>query len=195
MGTFSAIRAVNYAVKWAGTYNPRFRQYEISSSRMTNAEYGGAGGDCTNFVSQCLLMGGWTMIRGSVLSSRRDLTVWYYDETANYYGQPCSRSWTDAATFALFAYNCGRMKSIYKDQGLKEVRKELQPGDIIQFRHGVDTYETYHSSIITHVDKDPDKTRLHQHGSKATRLLDEWFCRQYRETHMFVWRPNATFSD
>lgn len=46
---FSRELAVEYAQKWAYSYNPEFYNF-------TNL-----GGDCTNFVSQCLYYGGYKM--------------------------------------------------------------------------------------------------------------------------------------
>ena len=42
-------RAVNYAKRWAYERNPRYY------------DYSGIGGDCTNFVSQCLYAGSGVM--------------------------------------------------------------------------------------------------------------------------------------
>lgn len=53
--TYNATMAVSYAIAWCGSRNPDYYDY-------TNT-----GGDCVNFVSQCLAAGG-AESRGSRLS-------------------------------------------------------------------------------------------------------------------------------
>ena len=48
---YTRLAAVNYAVRWALSRNPAFENFSGQ----------GHGGDCTNFISQCLYAGGWTM--------------------------------------------------------------------------------------------------------------------------------------
>ena len=45
-GTYNSTNAINYAYKYWNSYNPSYRNYNS------------VGGDCANFVSQCLLAGG-----------------------------------------------------------------------------------------------------------------------------------------
>lgn len=58
-GTYRRERAVEYARRWAFARNPLF------------SDYTGIGGDCTNFVSQCLYAGGCQMNFTPVFG-------WYY---------------------------------------------------------------------------------------------------------------------
>lgn len=63
-GSYDRYAARNYARAYAENPNPEYRDF-------TNS-----GGDCTNFVSQALLAGGWTEIgKYSYTSSY----AWYYD--------------------------------------------------------------------------------------------------------------------
>ena len=70
-GTYRRERAVEYARRWAFARNPLF------------SDYTGIGGDCTNFVSQCLYAGGCQMNFTPVFG-------WYYispeDRTASFSG-------------------------------------------------------------------------------------------------------------
>ena len=53
MYRFDRAAAAAYAVAWANHRNPLFPDFSGNQ---------GGGGDCTNFVSQCMLAGGWPMI-------------------------------------------------------------------------------------------------------------------------------------
>jgi hypothetical protein len=70
MPIYNRFMAVQYALKWAFNRNPAFPDYSAQ----------GGGGDCTNFVSQALLAGGWTMFKGIL----RDPREWWSD-LANQY--------------------------------------------------------------------------------------------------------------
>lgn len=85
-------KVVNYATKWAKSYNPAYRKY---------------GNDCTNFVSQALYAGGWKHVNG------------YYKSDAKWYGNSSFTSWTwsGAENFYRFARNeskrASRLGSVY----------------------------------------------------------------------------------
>ena len=65
MQFFNRQRAVEYALRWALGRNPMFPDYSGH----------GHGGDCTNFVSQAMLAGGWTTVTGW----RADRTAWWFE--------------------------------------------------------------------------------------------------------------------
>jgi hypothetical protein len=60
LGEYDRQNAVDYAHKWAYSRNPAYYDYE------------NLGGDCTNFVSQCVYAGARVMIYG--------VCGWYYSD-------------------------------------------------------------------------------------------------------------------
>lgn len=111
--------AVAYAQKWALSSNPKFYHF------------GGIGGDCTNFISQCLLAGGGKM-------NFDKYSGWYYVDVNNR-----SPSWTSVASLQNFLLNnkgIGPFASIQNIQNLQE-------GDLIQLRQNPTHFN--HTLIIT----------------------------------------------
>ena len=115
-------KAVAYARKWALNKNPEF------------GYFGGIGGDCTNFISQCLFAGGGVM-------SYNYLKGWYFNSMSDR-----SPSWTSVAylqSFLLRSYIAeGPVAQIVKLQDLEE-------GDIIQLRQNKSHFN--HSVIVSKV--------------------------------------------
>lgn len=112
-------RAVSYALKWAYSRNPRFYDFED------------IGGDCTNFVSQCLYAG------CGVMNYSGD-DGWYYINTNDR-----SPSWTSVEYLNRFLLtNTGT--GVYGE--LSEL-SALLPGDVIQLRNY--SGRLYHSMIVS----------------------------------------------
>ena len=119
-------RAVNYAETWALRRNPLF------------LNFAGRGGDCTNFMSQCLLAGSCTM----------DFTPdfgWYYVST-----EDRAPAWTSVAFFYDFITEQPAFAN--ENAGIgpfgREVRaREIEIGDFIQLADEEGDY--YHTLIIT----------------------------------------------
>ena len=119
-------RAVTYAETWALRRNPLF------------LNFGGRGGDCTNFTSQCLLAGSCTM----------DFTPdfgWYYISSNDR-----APAWTSVAFF----YDFITQQPVFAQQNAgigpfgREVRaRELELGDFIQLAD--EEGDFYHTLIIT----------------------------------------------
>jgi hypothetical protein len=115
-------RAVEYAHIWALKRNPRYLDFD----KM--------GGDCTNFISQCLLAGGLPM-------NYRKNFGWYYNS-------PYDRapSWTSVQY--LYNFLTGN-----KEVGPKAVEipmGEVEIGDVIQLSFGGDIYS--HSLLVVDVE-------------------------------------------
>ena len=113
--------AVSYALKWAYSRNPRFYDFED------------IGGDCTNFVSQCLYAGSGVMNFSSE-------NGWYYIDTNNR-----SPSWTGVEflrTFLLTNEGTG----VYGEQS---ELSGLLPGDVIQLRNSAG--RLYHTMIVSFI--------------------------------------------
>ena len=67
---YDKAKAIEYAKKWAYSRNPKFYDYE------------NLGGDCTNFISQCIYAGTNTM-------NYSNINGWYYNNA-----NAKSPSWT-----------------------------------------------------------------------------------------------------
>jgi hypothetical protein len=126
-------RAVQYANQYALTPNPSYRFF---------ASHGEGGGDCTNFVSQCLLAGGAPMAFDSV-------RPWWYNKkkTTNNRDDLWSNSWSVANSL----YWCLKVRAKNNMHGLKGTEVEdmslLELGDIIQYENLKGNI--YHSAIVT----------------------------------------------
>lgn len=122
MTNYDRLAAINYAQKWALGHNPEF--YHFS----------GIGGDCSNFVSQCLLAGGGKM-------NYDKIGGWYYIDLNHR-----SPSWTSVEQLKRFLISnnkpgpFGEMRAI----------NHLEIGDIIQLRQNPERFN--HSVIITKID-------------------------------------------
>ena len=111
--------AVVYAQTWALSRNPRFYDF-------TNI-----GGDCTNFISQCLYAG------SNVMNFKKPLG-WFYISASNR-----SASWTGVN----YLYNF-LLKNNEKGVFAEEVElSEIELGDIIQL--GKTNIGFYHSLLVT----------------------------------------------
>ncbi|MDQ0287153.1 hypothetical protein J2Z49_002272 [Desulfofundulus luciae] len=129
-GIFDREGAARYADKYAGLawgagnnhkYNPRYR------------DLNGNGGDCTNFVSQCL---------GDQEGGRLPMDgTWYYRYDRN--GGSGSRAWVQTEAFASWLLYSGHARRIARgtfpelnQPGVKFPRgavRELQKGDVIGY--------------------------------------------------------------
>lgn len=112
--------AVNYALKWALDRNPTYYNYDK------------IGGDCTNFISQCLYAGNGQM------NYRKN--GWYYSN-ANIK----SPSWTGVE----FLYNFLINNKYEGPKGVLVSKNELQLGDIIQLSFDGNIYG--HTLIVTKI--------------------------------------------
>ena len=125
-------RAVTYAETWALSRNPLF------------LNFAGRGGDCTNFISQCLLAGGATM------NDTRDFG-WYYFSPENR-----APAWSGVE----FLYNFLTGAPEYRQENGGEgpyarpvtFAQGLREGDIIQLANQAGDF--YHTLIITAVTPD-----------------------------------------
>lgn len=111
-------KAIKYASRWAFDRNPAYYNFDS------------VGGDCTNFISQCLYEG------SKVMNYTKD-TGWYYIN-----GNQKSPSWTGVEFLYRF---------LVKNKGLgpygEEVQKEkIELGDIVQI--SFDGNQFAHSLIV-----------------------------------------------
>lgn len=116
---YDANAAVRYAKLWAFRRNPAY--YDFS----------GIGGDCTNFVSQCLFAGCGVM-------NFTPVTGWFY-KSAN----ERTASWTDVEFFYNFLTQNRGMGPFAAETDMRS----LALGDVIQL--GRETGDFYHTCIVT----------------------------------------------
>ena len=107
--------AINYARKWALARNPRY------------GNFNGIGGDCTNFISQCVYAG------CNVMNYKRDVG-WYYISMNNR-----AAAWTGVQFFYNFMTT---NKGVGPYASVVSVN-DILPGDIIQL--GDATNHFYHT--------------------------------------------------
>ncbi len=116
---YDRARAVLYARRWAFARNPAYYAFD------------GLGGDCTNFVSQCLFAGSGTMNFTPVFG-------WFY-RTAN----DRTASWTGVEFFYRFLLANEGAGPFAEEVGLRE----LEIGDAVQF--GRETGDFYHTCLVS----------------------------------------------
>ena len=120
--------ARNYARKWALGRNPAYMDYELW------------GGDCTNFISQCLRSGGIPFD----YSGNNTLMKWYWHSD-----QSRTPTWTAAQPF--YRYVIGNNNENTKNFGIYArlaEYNELEVGDIVQLLYD---NNAYHNMIVTEV--------------------------------------------
>ncbi len=115
--------AVNYALEWAYKRNPLYYDFED------------IGGNCTNFVSQCLYAGCGVM-------NYAPYNGWYYIDINNR-----APSWTGVSFLREFLLT-NEGAAVY---GTEAPLESLQIGDVIQLqnREGI----LYHSMIVSYIRK------------------------------------------
>ena len=144
-----------------GVRNPRYMDIECGSEP--------GGGNCTNFVSQCLgdyragalqqKEYGWYPGNGSYANNN----YWWYNASDSR-----SESWTSATAFGYYFKNskrCSVKEYTNNNSAYKKIFKEIKTGDIIQL--GESTSDMCHSIICVQrkVDKDGYGTILFAQNS------------------------------
>jgi Putative amidase domain len=128
-----------YSIYWATKRNSNYPDFHT------------AGGDCTNFVSQCLESGGWERVGPPGKNNR---AKWFAGRTID----ACSFTWGGANPFHSFAaLYSGRMHVIDTVWG-------MSPADVLQFDFGGDgTID--HTQIVTsyHYDEQSLEFYMTQH--------------------------------
>lgn len=103
--SYNRNKAINYARRWALDRNPNFYDFRD------------IGGDCTNFVSQCVYAGAGIM-------NYTPLMGWYYRSSYDRTG-----SWTGVE----YLYNFLVANHSVGPFGHEVLLEEVEPGDIVQF--------------------------------------------------------------
>lgn len=121
-------KAVSYARKWALSYNPMYKNYD------------NYGGDCTNYISQCLKAGNIPFDNFGTNVIQK--WYWYSDELR-------TPTWTAAEPFYKYIVGNNIEKSYNFGIYAREANyNELELGDIVQL---VFEGKAYHTMIITDI--------------------------------------------
>ena len=119
-------RALEYARRWALSRNPLF--YDFT----------GGGGNCTNFVSQCLLA-------GSLVMDERNPFGWYYVNL-----NERAPAWTGVNEFYNYMTGSNGFTPTAEREGpfcIETRDGDLELGDIVQLANSRGTF--YHSLLVT----------------------------------------------
>lgn len=146
---YDRIAAVQYARQWALGRNPKFKDYE------------NWGGNCTNYISQCVNAGGVPMdpYGDNVMKE------WYWYSDTNR-----TPSWTGSQPF--FEYFTGNNNDNTNNFGVYAVEasyNELELGDVVQL---IKDGKAYHTMIITKVLLDGDYVYDYLVSQNTYDLLD-----------------------
>jgi hypothetical protein len=123
---YDRYHAVAYAHEWAFSRNPRYLDFK------------GIGGDCTNFVSQCLLAGGARM-------NYKKTFGWYYNSANDR-----APAWTGVQ----YLYNFLVKNQREGPYGMNIHMEDLEIGDIVQLAFS----ENYYTHALVVVETGNIKT-------------------------------------
>ena len=137
--------AVSYAKQWALSRNPDYYNFD------------GIGGDCTNFVSQCLFAGSFVMNYTPTFG-------WFYIDAGNR-----TASWTGVE----FLYNFLVTNNSVGPFAIETDRYNVTAGDIIQLG-GVDG-KFYHSLFVISNISENIKVAAHTYDTFDTPLSEYEF--------------------
>ena len=110
--------AIQYAEQWALSRNPEYYNFDL------------LGGDCTNFISQCVYAG------AGIMNYTPDVG-WYYLSLNNR-----SAAWTSVQAFYRFIISNNGPGPVAQISN----RTQMQPGDVIQL--GNRDGDFYHSLVM-----------------------------------------------
>lgn len=144
--------AINYAKKWAYSRNPTYYAFDK------------IGGDCTNFISQCLFA-------GSKIMNYTPTFGWYYIDSTKR-----SPSWTGVE----FLYNFLITNKGPGPLATKVTKSEIKIGDIIQLGN---LEKFYHSLIVVNIQKNAIFTASHDFDSYM-KNLDTYSYQKIRFLHI-----------
>lgn len=162
--------AVAYAQKWALSRNPLF--YDFT----------GQGGNCTNFVSQCIFAGCGVMNETPIFG-------WYYRSADDR-----APAWSGVEEFYRFMIGAPEFLSANGGVGpyalLAESPRQIEEGDVIQLADENNRF--YHSLLITGL-SDRDVLVSAQSNDALDRPLSEYSYASLRILHVagvrWLWDP------
>ena len=150
-------KVYEYAKEWAYGRNPRYYNYDL------------IGGDCTNFVSQCVYAGCGQMNYDKYMG-------WYYINANNK-----SPSWTGVEFLCNFLL---QNKGLGPKGKITDI-KDLKVGDIIQLSFNGDTFA--HSLIVVQNGTNESNTLIAAHTDDTFgKSVVEYEFKKYRCIHVEI---------
>lgn len=142
-------KAIEYAYLWWNKRNPNFLNFD------------NLGGDCTNFISQCLYYG--------EIAQDSNYNGWYYN--SSYARSP---SWTGVVEFYNYAINNNKNYGIKA----KEITiSELEVGDVVQMLQKGDRF--HHNLLVTKIVGEKNINNIfvtcHTNDAKDKKLSDYYY--------------------
>ena len=150
---FNTNNAIFYAKKWALSRNSKYYNFD------------NLGGDCTNFISQCIF-------EGSLIMNYKKTFGWYYNNLNDR-----SPSWTGVEFLYDFLIN-------NKSVGPFAIEVDIinaKLGDIVQF--GTNLGDFYHTGIITNKSNNDFQICTHTQDS-LDRYLQSYYYEKIRVLHI-----------
>ncbi|MBU3144381.1 amidase domain-containing protein [Clostridium sp. CF012] len=161
LNKYNRVEAVNYAVKYALEPNKKYKYFPSINEN---------GGDCTNFVSQCLNAGGAPM-------DRNIIRPWWYDIKQGK-GSVC---WTVAHSLYWYLKVNQRInRNVIKGLEVEDITK-LEIGDVIFYENYENTI--FHAAIITSF-IDEGKNREPRISQHTFNQLNETYKKSYNYKKM-----------
>lgn len=161
MYSYNPSLAIAYAQKYAFTYNPKYPDYSDVEP----------GGDCANFISQCIHAGGLPMTG----SNANDVTnSWFCYSDYIWAINDISRTWRGAYYFYIYWSLHARSSQVFLNDALLNpiLKKELlafaSPGDVINLIHSNNT--VYHTLLIMEVTNEDIFCAAHTNNTDGTPL-------------------------
>ena len=124
-------KVIEYAKKWAYERNPKYYNYDK------------IGGDCTNFISQCIYS-------GSNVMNYEKTKGWYYIN-----GNNKSPSWTGVQ----FLYNFLTQNKGPGPYGINTTQDKLEIGDIVQL--SFDGIKFAHTLVIVNIEEKDNLDKMY----------------------------------
>lgn len=161
MYSYNPLLAIEYAKKYAFNYNPAYPNYSDIDP----------GGDCANFISQCLHAGGIPMIG----TNANDITdSWFCFSNYKWAISQISRTWRGAYFFYIFWSLHAKSSQLFMNESLTNLpeKKELlayaKPGDAINLIRSNNT--VYHTLLIMKVTDTDILCAAHTNDTDSTPL-------------------------
>lgn len=163
-GDYDRRHALAYAQKWALSRNPIFMNFK------------GIGGDCTNFISQCVFAGSCQMNYTPTFG-------WYYSSASNR-----APAWTGVRFF----YNFLTANKGAGPFAVQSDASDMKIGDVIQLGKRDGTF--YHTLLVTDIKRQNLYVSTHTDDA-LNRPLDTYIVQQIRYLHILgVRRDNKSGS-
>lgn len=140
--------AVEYAYDWWDDHNPDYSNWD------------GNGGDCANFVSQCLYAGGKPM-KGT---DRESASCWFSRTNDRTELSKLSDTWIDAGMFRWYWQDQASAYKTFSEGGIDSYNYTW-PGDAISFLNS--NNRAYHTLICVDYDSSIKETYMACHTSSS----------------------------